>query len=417
MSSSKQTLFEPADVAPDDGSRLARQASKIIAKLVGKLAYGRLRIVTPSGMSFLHGGTAEGPDATIILRNWRALRRVVSSGDIGFAEGFIEGDWTSPDRVALIRLLARNTAAIKSTIKGSPLVRMVSRVKHWMRPNSKRGSRRNIEAHYDLGNAFYRLWLDEAMVYSSAIYNSATLTLEDAQQAKLARARELLELNGRRTGARDRLRLGGARQALGAALGRPRYGHHPFALATRLCPSIARRTRRRRSRRSASPGLSRSRGPVRSHRLDRDVRGGRRGLLAFLFRRRCGARSPPEAARCCRLFRSPRIATTTIAAIPISSRSTFFPAGSCHRRRRSLKAVERAGLKIAFAEPFGLSYADTLAEWRRRFHQNWAKIAPLGFDERFRRLWTFYLEYCEAGFREGAIDVGFYTLVPQEAAQ
>lgn len=414
MSPSKDSTFENADVAPEDGGRLARQASRLITRLVGKLAYGRLRIVTPFELSITQTGEGDGPEATIVLRNWRALRRVISGGDLGFAEGFIEGDWTSPDRVALIRLFARNTGAIKGAIRGSRLVRTFSRLKHRMRGNSRRGARRNIEAHYELGNEFYRLWLDEAMVYSSAIYDELTATLEQAQAAKLAQVGKLLDLKG---GERV-LEIGCGWGALAKHLAREAGAHVTgitlspsqlaFAKQTLVEPDVKDKVDLRlqdyrdlqgQYDRVVSIEMFEAVGeaywPSYFTTLRHSLAAGGRAVLQFI--------SIAEDR-----YEDYRRDTDFIQA-------HVFPGGFLPSKATFAKAIERADLTVAAAEHFGLSYAETLAEWRRRFNQNWSKIAPLGFDERFRRLWNYYLEYCEAGFREGAIDVSLYTLVPREA--
>jgi cyclopropane-fatty-acyl-phospholipid synthase len=412
MSQADDTTFKNAAFESGDGGRIGRQASKMIARLVGKLACGRLRIVTPFGLSFIHAGAADGPEATIIIRNWRALRRVITRGDLGFAEGFIKGDWTSPDRVALIRLFARNTDTMKATIRGSRLVRTLSQLRHWMHANSKRGSRRNIEAHYDLGNEFYSQWLDKAMIYSSAIYDEATGSLEEAQQNKLRRVRELLELAG---GERI-LEIGCGWGALSKHLAKETGAH---VTGITLSPSQLA---------FAKETLDESENVDLRLQDYRDLEGQFDRVVSIEMFEAVGEAYWPSYFST--LYRS--LAEGGWAVLQVISiaddryddyrrdtdfiQAHIFPGGFLPSKTTFAAAAEKAGLAIVAKEHFGLSYAETLAEWRRRFHQNWSKIAPLGFDERFRRLWTFYLEYCEGGFREGAIDVGLYTLMRMEAA-
>jgi cyclopropane-fatty-acyl-phospholipid synthase len=416
MSQAEETTFESAVLDAGDDTRVGRSTAKLIRRLVGKLAYGRLRIVTPSGMSFVHEGRAEGPEATIVLRNWRALRRVLSGGDIGFAEGFIEGDWNSPDRVALIRLFARNAAAMTETIQGHPLMRTFTRIRHWMRANSKRGSRRNIEAHYDLGNAFYGLWLDAAMVYSSAIFSSRTVSLEEAQQAKLGRIRELLQLAG---GERI-LEIGCGWGALARHLAETAQAH---VTGITLSPSQLALSEEAVS----TPDLA---GRVDLRLQDyREVQGQFDRVVSIeMFEAVGEAYWPSYFSTLRRSLAAGGRAVLQVISIAEDRYEDYkrdtdfiqahiFPGGFLPSKTAFAMAAEKAGLAIVYAEYFGESYAETLAEWRRRFNLNWSKIAPLGFDERFKRLWNYYLEYCEAGFREGAVDVGLYTLVPEEAAR
>ena len=184
----------------DDPSAAARSAPAralhFIERRLPGLQAGQLRIVLPSGEALTIVGRAPGPQATVILNRWRALRRLSLGGAVGFAESFVARDWTSPDLVALLRLAARNLGAWNRAIRGSRLSRSVARLRHFLRANTRRGSRRNIVAHYDLGNDFYRLWLDGAMQYSSAIFDDGDETLEAAQARKLARIAHLLRLNG-----------------------------------------------------------------------------------------------------------------------------------------------------------------------------------------------------------------------------
>jgi len=161
---------------------------RLVERLIAKLAVGTLRVVLPTGAVVVKSGPIAGPEATIHLHRWRALARVVLRGDIGFGEAFVAGDWSSPDLVELLRLAARNLDALETTIRGSTLARTLARLRHVARPNSKRGSKRNIVAHYDLGNDFYRLWLDPGMSYSSALYRATDGgDLETAQRAKYRR--------------------------------------------------------------------------------------------------------------------------------------------------------------------------------------------------------------------------------------
>jgi cyclopropane-fatty-acyl-phospholipid synthase len=144
-------------------------------------------------------GVGDGSvQATLVVERWRALRRLAVGGDIGFAEAYIDGDLTTPDLVAVLRLAARNRDALSGVVRASPILRWLERLRHFLRRNSRSGSRRNIVAHYDLGNDFYRLWLDAKMQYSSALWADDTPDLDSAQNRKLARIVELLDLGGAR---------------------------------------------------------------------------------------------------------------------------------------------------------------------------------------------------------------------------
>ena len=164
MSHIDDTTMTAADVATLAGEKIRGFRARIFHRLLSGLGAGRLRVILPSGESFVRAGRQPGPEATIQIRRWRTLTRILTGGDIGFAEGYLAGDWTSPDPVAVIRVAARNTDELRRAVRGSRLFRSVDRLRHLLNANSRRGSRRNIEAHYDLGNDFYRRWLDGTML-------------------------------------------------------------------------------------------------------------------------------------------------------------------------------------------------------------------------------------------------------------
>ena len=167
-------------------------ASWLVHRLMRRLAAGSLLVHLPAGGSILHRATLAGPDAVLVLHKWRAVRRLMLEGDVGFAESYMDGDWSSPDLTALIMLAARNSTALGDTVNGAA----VNRALHWLRSNSRAGARRNIEAHYDLGNEFYAAWLDPGMTYSSALFSSPEQSLDDAQRRKQDRVMDLLSLSG-----------------------------------------------------------------------------------------------------------------------------------------------------------------------------------------------------------------------------
>lgn len=201
------TPFDNLSELPVQNTRVSGRMGPgawLITRLLNNIHRGRLRITLPGGGTIEKSGTSEGIDAILVLHNWRAIRRLFVNGDIGFAEGFIENDWSTPDLTALIRFAAQNRDAFTKSMRGSLPMRLINRLAHGLNANTRRGSRRNIEAHYDLGNEFYRQWLDPSMLYSSAIFDLMTPTLEAAQQRKLERIAEKLQL----TGNKDVLEIG-----------------------------------------------------------------------------------------------------------------------------------------------------------------------------------------------------------------
>ena len=385
------------------------RAARVIERLVSRLRAGHLRIVLPSGQPMRFAGREPGPQATVVLRRWRAVRRLALGGDVGFAESFVDGDWTTPDLIALVRLAARNMEAFNRAISGSKLLRAVERLRHLLRRNSRRGSRRNIVAHYDLGNAFYRLWLDGTMQYSSGIFEIGAETLEAAQARKIARIADLLKLDNGETV----LEIGCGWGGLAA-----RFAADSGARVTALTLSPAQR--------AWASGLAAA--SELSDRIDvrlqdyRDVEGTFDRIVSIEMLEAVGEAWWPTYFRVLadRLKPGGRavLQVITIAdqryeayrRTPDFIQKHVFPGGFLPSRSALMAQIAAAGLRLTHSETFGSSYARTLAEWRARFLAHWPDIVAQGFDERFQRLWTYYLCYCEAGFAEGAIDVGLYVI-------
>ena len=189
--------WERADGPEVQASEIGSKASPLLRlalKIAGRLRYGTLTIELPGGACHRFRGDEPGPQGHLVLRRERALRRLLTGGGAGFAEAYLAGDWDSPDLARLLELLALNHAAYEELYYGRRWHGWLARLQHLMRPNSRRGSRRNILAHYDLGNRFYELWLDRSMTYSAALFPARQTPLEDAQRAKYRRLAERLQL-------------------------------------------------------------------------------------------------------------------------------------------------------------------------------------------------------------------------------
>lgn len=394
---------------PDEGS--VRPAGpldlgqRLLRRSLRGFEAGSLVVQLPNGARVVHRGIRPGREASVTLHRWRALRRLATGGDLGFAEAYIDGDWSSRDLTALIELAAENAASLDPTIAAPLAVRALSRLRHLLRPNSKTGSRRNIAFHYDLGNEFYRCWLDPGMVYSSGLYDHPTRSLAEAQEAKLARVVDLLDLRG-----------GEAVLEIGCGWG---------SLARRIACSGARVTAITLSTEQlafAQAGLAAT--PGLEFRLQdyRDVTGEFDRVVSIEMLEAVGERYWPDYFAALRARLRPG-GTAVLQVITIDEarfdayrngadfiQRYIFPGGMLPTKTILAREARQAGLEIVGAEAFGPSYALTLAAWRARFHAAWPEIRALGFTPEFRRLWDYYLSYCEAGFRTGAIDVGLFVL-------
>ena len=382
------------------GSWLLRRALRHLHK-------GRLTIVLPSGEQVDYRGGERGADATIILHNSRALHRILTGGDVGFADGYIAGDWSSPDLVALISLCAENVTRLQRTMDGFAPVRLFNRIRHLLRGNSRARARKNIAFHYDLGNDFYRLWLDESMTYSSACASRPHETLEEAQQAKLDRIAHLLDLRG-------------TERVLEIGCG---WGALAANLADR-CKSVTGLTLSHEQLVYARERCARTGTDKVDLRLQdyRDVDECFDRIVSIEMLEAVGEAYWPVYFETLRARLAPG-GTIVLQAITIREdrfdsyrngidfiQKYIFPGGMLPTRTIVEQQAARAGLSVAGVETFREGYAITLAEWRRRFVAARAEVARLGFDPAFCRLWEYYLSYCEAGFRTGTIDVGLYVL-------
>jgi cyclopropane-fatty-acyl-phospholipid synthase len=402
------TSFDQA--ATSASAPLSRGRNLLLRRLFGHLRFGRLRLELPDGALLEWKGDEAGPDAHLVLRHWRTLWRALLSGDIGMADAWIDGDWTSPDLTAVIRLAARNSQTSESSqraIDGSPAVAIFQRLRHVLRGNTRRGSRRNIEKHYDLGNDFFAAWLDADMIYSSALWADPDLTLEQAQSVKCKRIASLLKLSGNES----ILEIGCGWGALATHLA----GAGAHVTGVTLSPSqLAAATAR-----AARLGLA-GRCDLRLQDY-REVTGQFDRIVSIEMIEAVGEPYLPRYFEALRRTLKPG-GRAVLQAITIAEdrfetyrRDTdfiqkhVFPGGFLPSKTLMADHAARAGLKLVHAEVFGDSYARTLVEWRRRFHAAWPEIAAQGFDENFRRLWDYYLCYCEAGFLEEAIDVGLYV--------
>ena len=381
----------------------------LLATLGARLQTGQLTVETPSGERMVFGGNADGPVASLQIHRWRSIRRLVLGGDLGFAESYIDGDWSSPDLAALIEFALRNETALGSAIMGTAPLRLLNRLRHLARPNTLRGSRRNIAQHYDLGNEFYARWLDPSMTYSSAFYADERASLEQAQAAKIARAIERLDLAG---GERV-LEIGCGWGALAEALA-ARHGSRVTGL------TLSKEQRAYAEARLAQAGLAdRTEICLRDYR---EQKGLFDRIVSIEMFEAVGETHWPKFFEVVR-ERLARGGSAVLQIITIADerfetyrraadfiQRYIFPGGMLPSPSALREQIARAGLSLAALENFGASYARPLAEWNQRFQRGWADIAALGFDARFKRMWEYYLAYCEAGFRAGTIDVGLYRI-------
>ncbi len=370
---------------------------------------GSVLVELPTGQKIRFGRAGVHDEPILRLHNYRVLAKTLRRGAIGFAEAFIDGDIECTDLTALFRFFVRNRDKLQRTSRGLFKVRIADRIAHLARRNSRLGSRRNIIEHYDLGNDFFKLWLDSEMNYSSGLYVGGAGSLEDAQRAKLDLILDMLGLSDKS----HILEIGCGWGAF-ARLAAQRYGVRVTGV------TLSREQLQHACEQAARLGL----GANCSFRLQdyRDVSDRFDHIVSVEMIEAVGKEYWPTYFRILNDRLKPG-GTAVLQAITIDDtrydryrRSTdfiqryIFPGGMLPSRAAIESQAEKAGFTLERVEQFGPCYARTLWEWQNRFQAAWAEIAELGFDQRFRRLWRYYLCYCEAGFLEGVLAVGLYRL-------
>lgn len=378
--------------------------TRLVFSVLKHLSYGTLTIVLPDGRPVVFEGREPGPKATVEVYDYAAFKQFVLSGDVGFSETYMDGMTDSPDMTALVELFARNKDDTGYNTLTRPLTRMVRRFLHWLNSNTKTGSRRNIAHHYDLGNAFYEKWLDPSMTYSSAVFSGSQQDLESAQAEKYRRIAERLDI---KSGSKV-LEIGCGWGGFASYAARE-YGAHVVGLTL--------------SREQHDFAVERMKRENVADRVEirmqdyRDVAGEFDAIASIEMFEAVGERYWPTFFQTVRdRLRPGGKAGLQIITIheegfeeykgsPDFIQKYIFPGGMLPTRTHIRDLTEKAGMSLTADDGFGRDYARTLAEWRVRFLDAWPEIAAIGFDERFKRMWFYYLAYCEGAFLSENIDV------------
>ena len=379
-------------------------------EVAGRLAEGRLDFVLPDGRRFRVEGKQPGLAAEIRIVNPDLFARLVREGDLGFCDAYLDGWWTTPDLQAFLDLVQRPANnPVQDSYPGMSLLRAYERLRFWLQSNSKTQAKKNISYHYDLGNDFYRLWLDETMTYSSAIFENPQESLEAAQRRKYA---SMVDQMGARPG--DHV------LEIGCGWG----GFAEYAAKERglrvTCLTISQAQHDYAAARIAQAGLS-DRVEIKLQDY-RDERGTYDGIASIEMFEAVGERYWPVYFQTLRDRLKPgRNATLQIITIADDRWQAYrrgvdfiqkyiFPGGMLPSPSVLRAEVEKAGLKVKGSFEFGESYSITLRRWHDAFTDRWSEVRKLGFDERFKRMWDFYLASCAGAFQGGNCDVTQITV-------
>ncbi|MDX5402832.1 MAG: cyclopropane-fatty-acyl-phospholipid synthase family protein [Rhodobacterales bacterium] len=376
----------------------------------GRLGEGRLDFVLPDGRRFRIEGKAPGIAAEIRVLNPDLFARLIREGDLGFCDGYLEGWWDTPDLQAFLDLIQRPANnVVGDGYPGLGLVRVYERLRFWLQSNSKRQAKKNIAYHYDLGNEFYRLWLDETMTYSSAIFENPQESLETAQRRKYASmvdqmgaqpGEHVLEIGCGWGGVAEYAAKERGLRVTGLTISQ---AQHDYAVA-----------------RIAKAGLS-DRVEIKLQDY-RDERGHYDGIASIEMFEAVGERYWPVYFETLRQRLKPgrnatlQIITVADARWEIYRRGVdfiqkyIFPGGMLPAPSVLRAEVEKAGLRVKGSIEFGESYSLTLRRWHETFSDRWTEVKRLGFDDRFKRMWDFYLASCAGAFQGGNCDVTQITV-------
>ena len=369
---------------------------------------GSLQLTLPSGKQVLIGIPGEGFAAELTLRNFKVIWASVRRAQLGFFESYIAGDIESRDPATFFKFYLSNRAALDRAATGIFSASWFDKLWHRARDNNPVGSKENISAHYDLGNAFYKLWLDETMTYSSAVFDTTGNSLEAAQKRKYEKVMETLEL-----------KAGDQILEIGSGWG-------GFAEeAARKKAKVKGITLSREQLAFAQDRIAKAKLDTRAQfefQDYRETKGVFDGIASIEMIEAVGEPHWPAYFRTLYDRLKPG-GIAAIQGITISEANYeayrsgvdfiqryIFPGGMLLTKTILKDQAAKAGLVLERVETFGQSYATTLRLWHERFEAVWPEVAKLGFDEKFRRLWKLYLAYCEAGFAEAVVDVGIYKL-------
>ena len=390
-----------------------RFSTEALLQLLTQLRSGYLKVILPNGERKDFGNAADELHAEIHILDWSVFKQVMSHGDIGFAESYIRGQWNTPDLKALLEIAIRNRTILEKAIYGNWYGSIFYRIKHWLRDNSKSGSRKNIHAHYDLGNAFYTLWLDPTMSYSSAWFSEGDKqSLADAQRAKISRILAAIDIKP----GDHILEIGCGWGGVMEEAQRSQIAITGLTLSTEQKAFADTRLQNIQANRPNSPRFE-----VRLQDY-RDCQEQFDGIVSVEMFEAVGEKHWPEyfqtIAQRLKAGRKACIQTIVIAEELFDRYRTntdfiqqyVFPGGMLPSRTSFRASATQAGLRVETEFAFGGDYAKTLCIWRDNFNQKLQEVRQLGFDEAFIRLWNFYLMYCSAGFSERNIDVVQFTL-------
>lgn len=371
-----------------------------------RMQVGSVEITIPGGKVLKFKAPNPGPHGIAVLHNWGLLRRVLTGGSLGAAESYIEAEWDSPDVTNFLQLFLANTGGrgADDMFQRNFLINFITTVRHWMNQNSRSGSKRNISAHYDLGNEFYSKWLDTGMTYSSGIFRDGANSLAESQEAKYRSLVKHCDIRAHHHVLEIGCGWGGFAEYVAKNVG-----------CKVTCLTISQEQYVYTCRRIEKAGLAEK--VTIKYQDYRDETGTYDRIASIEMFEAVGekywASYFDRLKTCLKPGGKVGLQIITISEqdfanyrkTPDFIQKYIFPGGMLPTASLLKELGRKFGLNQISSRAFGYDYAATLEEWRHRFWVAWPTIKPLGFDERFKRMWEFYFHYCEAGFKQDSIDV------------
>ena len=408
----KDTVVSTGDtirLTTDNFAEVAKSLPRkvgLVVQALARLQRGSLKVTIPGGKTIEFDAPQPGPHAEATFHNWGVIRRVMSHGSLGVAESYIEGEWDSPDVTSFLEMFLVNAygGGAESFFNRNPLINWLTKFSHFLNRNSKAGSKRNIAAHYDLGNEFYSQWLDPSMTYSSAIFRDGANSLEEAQEAKYRSLADMTDIQPNHHVLEIGCGWGGFAEYVASKIG-----------AKVTCLTISQEQLNFARERMKKSGLD--------HLVDikfldyRDETGKYDRIGSIEMFEAVGESFWPsyfqQLQNCLKPGGRAGLQVITIRDEDFTSyrsrpdfiQKYIFPGGMLPSAEIMQDLGNDHQLRQVASRAFGTDYAATLEAWRLKFWEKWPTIKPLGFDERFKRIWEFYFHYCEAGFKADTINV------------
>lgn len=381
----------------------------LLERLMTGLEVGSIRFIFPDGREIECWGEQRGPSATIQFHSYAGIFRLAFGGYTGLGEGYLAADWSSTSLRNLFQFGITNQNSLRKRLTGAAPVILLRKFLRFTERNTQKGSKRNIAYHYDLGNAFYEEWLDPSMTYSSALFEPGVRDLQEAQYAKYRRIIDQLDIQPHHRVLEIGCGWGGfaefAARETGASITAITISQEQFDFATN---------------RIANAGLQ---GRVQIELVDyREVSGNFDRVVSIEMLEAVGEAYWPDYFRVVsNRLKGGGKAIIQVITVPDERFENYrkktdfiqrhiFPGGMLISPGEMISQARGVGLSVSDTYYFGRSYGHTLDLWHDRFSDRWAQIEKQGFDERFRRLWEYYLNYTSAGFHAGTIDVGQFLL-------